>query len=317
MQNFSTLSDLRSDYIRGKLDRKMLEGLIFQYLLDNFDRYRLFRGNREGWSDFISWLYPRLSRAVDYYKDTGTTFDTYINSIIQWSSKEYRVREAEHRTTEIACWKARAEERELRSPEPPYMEEEPAPENGAVKKNYSQRQILVLFLKSYYFVSEDFLQRVAAATGMQKDRLQAMVDELHKIREAKEERIHNRQERIYSQYYRCLAFQKRLSTAMPGSARYEKLTEYTDRAKKRFSAMKQRFGSIRTEATNRQIASVMHIPKGTVDSVLHAVREKTESTYGNTVRIPVEEKGHGLYHEPCSVTATVSMQAVPQTLLST
>ena len=41
-----------------------------------------------------------------------------------------------------------------------------------------------------------------------------------------------------------------------------------------FFSMKRRLEGIRFDATNRQIAEIMGIPKGTVDSNLHIVRER-------------------------------------------
>jgi len=309
MQKLSSLSELRSDYINGKYDRKILEGLIFQYLLDHYERYRLFRGNRDRWKDFVSWLYPRLSRAVDLYRETGTSFDTYIGAIVQWSSKEYKSREAEHRTTELACWKARAEEMDVCSPEPAYIDEmEPETKALFPVNGISRRQILILFLKSYYFVTDEFMEKVAETIGMEKIVLRNLVDRLHAIRAKKEERIHYHQEKIYSQYYRCLAFQNRLATAAPGSARFEKLKLYTERAHTRYITMKKRISAMRADATNRQIGMILNAPKGTIDSALYAIREKTGKKMMLPLNIPMD--GIKSYHEPCSVTDTASMQAI-------
>jgi hypothetical protein len=154
------------------MERKMLEGLIFQYLLNNFDWHRLFNGEKEKWVDFLGWFYPRLSRAVDCYKERQANFDTYISTIVQWSSKEYKIREAEHKATEYVFWKARAEEMQVCCHEPDYPEKisldipaentgltlsnrngalgkKPSPEEAAVKACITQtkrspRQILFL-----------------------------------------------------------------------------------------------------------------------------------------------------------------------------
>lgn len=307
MRKWPSLTELRKDYDYGKLDRKMLEGLIFQYLLDNYERYRLFRGNRERWIEFVSWLYPRISRAVEYYRDNGSTFDTYINAIIKWSSKEYKSREAEHHTTEYACWKARAEELETRSPEPDYFDD-PEEEDSVLfpLELFTQRQILILFLKSYYFINDKFLDKVAEALEMEKIDLEQMVDRLHRIRAKKEERIHYHKEMIYSQYYRCIAFQNRLSRALPGSARYKKLKDYLERGRERFHSMKDRMNRIRLDATNKQIGELLGVPKGTIDSTLHNIREKWN------IR-PLAGRPNDGYHNLCSVTATVTMREIPQT----
>jgi hypothetical protein len=101
-----------------------------------------------------------------------------------------------------------------------------------------------------------------------------MIDNLRKQRVAKEEEIRTLQERIHCQYYRCLSFQYRLASAFPGTAYYEKVKGCLERARARFSSMRKRLAGIRFCATNGQIAKVLGVPKGTVDSSLHAVRSK-------------------------------------------
>jgi DNA-directed RNA polymerase specialized sigma24 family protein len=272
MRNWALLSELYHQYEEGRLEKKKFEGLLFQYLVDNFERYHLFEGSRERWIDFLSWLYPRLSRAIEVYKDAGASFDAYITSIIHWSAKEYRSREADHYVTEFACWKAKAEETLVCNAEPEYPETKTPtlPAKGIA----TPRQILMLLLKSYYFVSDDFLNRVAAGIGIEKESIRTMIDELRRRRTTKEKEVRELQERIQCQYYRCLSFQYRLASAFPGTAHYEKLKGCLERARKRFFAMRKRLEGIRVDATNRQIAEIMGIPKGTVDSNLHMVRAR-------------------------------------------
>jgi hypothetical protein len=272
MQNWALVSELYHQYQEGGLKKKEFEGLLFQYLIDNFERYHLFEGNGDRWIDFLSWLYPRLSRAIDVYKDAGASFDSYITSIIHWSAKEYRSREAAHYVTEFACWKAKAEETLVCSAEPEYPDTKtPA---LPVKDIATPRQIIMLLLKSYYFVSDDFLNRIAAGIGIEKESIRNMVDKLRQRRTVRDEEIRKLQERIQCQYYRCLSFQYRLASASPGTAYYEKMKGRLERARKRFFSMKKRLEGIRVDATNRQIAEIMGIPKGTVDSNLYIVRER-------------------------------------------
>jgi len=110
MPNESSLANLYQLYILGELPKKDFEGIIFNYLLKNFDRYHLFKGDQEKWEEFLSWLYPRLARAIDSYQEKGSSFDAYINSLVYCTAKEYQCRETDHYLTESACWQARAED---------------------------------------------------------------------------------------------------------------------------------------------------------------------------------------------------------------
>ena len=273
----SSLSQLRAEYDKGNFDRKIFEGLIFQYLIDNCKKYTMYNKHPDRWFDFVSWLYPRLSRAVDYYRESGSNFDTYINSIIHWSGKEYRAIEEHHRITEYICWKSKT--METKSNEPLYAEEN--------KEEYRQnplfplalfttRQVLILFLKSYYFIDEKILYMTSKATKIEKEHLRYMLDKIRGKRLERDIKINVYRENLYSQYHRCMAYQSRLYESFPETAKYYRLTNNLERARRRYNHMKERFSNIRFEATNRQISEVLNIPKGTVDSAIYNVKKKWE-----------------------------------------
>jgi DNA-directed RNA polymerase specialized sigma24 family protein len=260
----------------GKIDRKDFEGLVFQYLIDNYERFHVFEGNRDRFVDFLAWFYPRLSRAIGYYREKGSSFEAYISSIVRWASKEYRSKEADHRATEYVCWKARAEEMKACEVEPEYGNAYGLP---AFENNYSPQQILVLLLKSYFFVSEDLLDRIAAYVNRSKEELRRLIDEMHKMRRDKEQKILDLRNRLYCQYYRCLSFHQRYSSVVPGTAYREKMQGRYDRAKCRYLSMKKRLAGARLNASNRDVAEILKIPKGTVDSTLFTIRKKSQSQF--------------------------------------
>ena len=62
-----TLSRLRDQYVNGYLTRKEFEGRLVKTLYDNYQRFNLFKRDRETFIDYIGWLYPRLRQAIDAY----------------------------------------------------------------------------------------------------------------------------------------------------------------------------------------------------------------------------------------------------------
>jgi DNA-directed RNA polymerase specialized sigma24 family protein len=274
----SPLSDLWKQYCLGLLNRKDFEGRIFAFILENYQRFHLFHWDRDACADYLCWLYPRLSRAIDTYKDVGASFDAYIASVVHWSAKEYRSREADHHVTEYACWEARAGE--VAESEPTYMEitlEDSGNGKPEQKKLPNPRQILILLLKSYFFVSEDFIRRVAPSIGMSVEKLQCLIDKLRAMRFDRDEEIREIQERLHCEYYRSFSYQKRLDAQAEGSAMQAKMTERLERTRAHYKSTKKRLANIGTEASNRQIAEVLGIPKGTVDSTMHAIKQKMKN----------------------------------------
>ena len=274
MERCKPLSDLYQLYAMGELPKKDLEGLIFQHLLDSFERFRLNNWDLDLWNDFLVWLYPRFSRAIDLYRELGSSFDSYMAGLVNSAVREYRCREADHSVTEYVCWQARSEEMLIRESEPEYLEDR---KPFSLPNDISPRQVLFLLLKSYFFVSDGFVEKVAKAISMDVDSVRAMINELKKRRSAKEAEIQDLKERLHCQHYRCLAYQKRMSITQPGTEYHEKMKRRLERAKKRFYAMKKRLGGMRMSASNRMIADVLGIPRGTVDSSLFAIKNRFAS----------------------------------------
>jgi DNA-directed RNA polymerase specialized sigma24 family protein len=107
--------------------------------------------------------------------------------------------------------------------------------------------------------------------------VQDMIDELRKRRSEKEAEIMDLRERIHSQHYRCLAYEKRMLNAQPGTEHHEMMKKRLERAKKRYKTMRKRLGGMRMSASNRMIADILGIPRGTVDSSLFAIRNRLAS----------------------------------------
>ncbi|MDR0998870.1 MAG: hypothetical protein LBL70_07365, partial [Treponema sp.] len=228
MQNILALNELYRQYVKGGLGRKEFEGIIFRIMLKNVQYFYFTDWDKDEYVDYLCWLYPRLSNAIDNYREKGYSFSTHIIALVRYSMKEYRSRQADHYITEFAAWTAHAAEMEVHNREPEYLAEmspdsasPPAtlvsspraktvkvpPENIPVN---NPRQILLLLLKSYYFVSDDFLERIAPAIGMKAEKIRGMIEKLRGWRTRRDEAVRVLQERIVCQFYRCIVIEKRL-----------------------------------------------------------------------------------------------------------
>jgi hypothetical protein len=268
MQKVSSLNDLFRDYSGGTMDRKRFEGLLFQYVMENHHRFQMYIRNQDDYDEFLSWLYPRMRRAIDSYRETGASFETYIGALIRWGIKEYHARRTHRHITEHSTWKIRSSELAAHDLEPEYLAASPPP-----KTIRNPRQVLFLLLKSYYFVSDDFIARAAPRIGVEKEKLMALVTRMRKLRARRDEALRNLQERSYGQFYRCMAYERRLKAAPEGSACYRLLEIRLARAKRRLASIRRRLSRVRKEATNAQIAEILKIPKGTVDASFFALKK--------------------------------------------
>jgi hypothetical protein len=272
-----SLNTLYEQYSRGVLERKRFEELLVESILENDQRFHLQHWEREDYIDYICWLYPRMRRAIDNYRDTGASFEHYITAMVLRSVREYRSRPAARNSSEYAAWAFKTAELELHEQEPDYsgggralkMVIVPPPNTRKISQ-----QILILLLKSYYFISDDFLHRVTPLVNVKKEKLLEMISSLRAMRIKHDTTIQGLQERLCGQFYRCLAYEERLRTVSDNAIQYASMQFRLERARRRFRLMRQRLAGMRLDATNRQVAEILGISKGTVDSTLSLFRKR-------------------------------------------
>jgi DNA repair exonuclease SbcCD ATPase subunit len=135
-----------------------------------------------------------------------------------------------------------------------------AEENLKPVSNSQER--LILLLKSYFFMSDDFIVRVAPAIGISVENLTGMADKLRELRVERDEETRRLQEQLHTQYYRYVAYQRQLETHI----------EDLERAYTRYASIKQRLADINQDASNRQIAEALGTPEEMVNFPLYADR---------------------------------------------
>jgi len=276
-----TLNELYSQYAAGKIKRTEFEGNIFRYFLCNQDKTCLCHWKRDEYEDYISWFYQRLQKAIDSYHDIGSSFEAFMSRFLLISSREYRVRITTNNVTEYSAWSARVPELYAREEHPYYLHENN--ENILPKLINKQngrkdtKRILALILKCYYYVSDDFIDKIAPKIEIDGKELKDMIDRIRELRQKKDDEIYRMKERIYCQYYRCFVYERRLSLIQENTTAYGKLKLRLEKARQRLEKMRKRITLIRMEATNRQVAEVIGVKKGTVDASLHSLKIKLDT----------------------------------------
>lgn len=266
------LNGFLTQYTQGVLGRDALESNIFVYLSKHQERFGILKIKREDRIDFLCWFYFRLHRAIDSYENQGASFDAYVHSLIQWSIREYKRIESNKRILEEAYWKARqgewVQEDEVLYDASP---QEPAPPLPVVR---NKRQMLILALKCCTYISEDMEKRIAEALHMDRADLSRYIKVVRQKRDRRIEANLTLQERIKTQYYRSIVFEARMKAAPMGSAYRSRMERSWKIAQKRLKTIRNRLFSIHQEPSNKEIAEVLHITKGAVDSNLHILRWK-------------------------------------------
>jgi len=276
-----SINELYSQYLTGELQRLEFEGKVYSYLFNNQEKTCLCHWKRDEYEDYVSWFYPNLHKAIDSYSETGSSFEAFLHKFMLVSSKEYHVRITTNSVIEYSAWSARIPELYTSEEAPVYLHEktESVIKQLVIDKKgrKNTRRILALILKCYHYVSDDFLDKIAPVIGIDAGELSAMMARIRKLRQEKDDQIYQMKERIYCQYYRCVIYEKRLSLIQEKTAVYNKLCIRLEKAKQRLENMRKRMSKIRTDASNKQIAEVIGVRKGTVDASLFKLKEKWDA----------------------------------------
>jgi len=275
-----SINDLYTGFLTGKISRPNLEGSIYNYLFNNQEKTCLSHWKRDEYEDYLSWFYPRLHKAIDSYIEVGSSFEAFITRFLLLSAREFKVRITTNSITEYSTWSARVPDMYVQEEAPSYLTDNTdSMINDMVIDNTGRRnrkRILTLIIKCYYHISDDFADKMAAKIGIDSKELIQMLNKIREIRRKKDDEIYHLKERIYTQYFRCIVYEKRLTMMKENSNAYIKLKCRLEKARLRLENMRRRFNAIRTDATNRQVAEIIGTTKGNVDANLHRLKARWE-----------------------------------------
>jgi DNA-directed RNA polymerase specialized sigma24 family protein len=257
-------------YKQKHIDESGLAACIFNHILNNRGvEYGLFFRNGGDLADFLCWLYPRLLNSIRNYRKEGGTFDAYIATVARYSCREY------NSLNERACLAENiysmdcVHESETREPEEAYEQE-----LSDTPVGLSPAQMLVVMLKSYYFVTDELVSKAAPIIGIDADALGGMIDTLHRLRLKKEARAAKLASNIHRLYYRRLEHEKSIETKFEDKTVCAAISARIELIRLRMDRMRKRLKSMRLEATNKEVADVLGVPKGTVDSRMSVIKSK-------------------------------------------
>jgi len=270
MQTLCTLNELYADYAAGLMNKKDFEGSIFRTIQENVHCFGLVGWTREDSDDYISSLYQRISRAIDAYRETGSSFESYIGSMVRLTAREYRSRQMSGYCEEAAAWIAHLPEMYVCEHEVEYDEHSVETED-AMQLN-TPRQLLILILKCSNYISEEFLEKIAPRLSIDSDTLGAMINSLKRRQEKRAMDIAELREKINNQFYRCILYEKKLQVLLPDCALAQRLKKQLKAGRRRLEKTRKLLARSRSDPSNAQIAQLLGIAKGTVDSVLYNLK---------------------------------------------
>jgi len=275
MQIILTLNELYAKYCGGLLTKDAFEVAIFRIIKKNMHLLGLANWNTEEREDFISSLYPSISRAIDKYKDTGSTFEVYINSLVRLSAKECCMKAARSYVKETAAWLTHIPDMYVCENETEYDEYDRT-ETEKTGKLKNPRQLLILLLKCSHYVTADFLEKVSPQLNIEVEELHTMIDRLKKQREKRMAEVSLMRDRVSCQLYRCIFYEKELKALTEDNIVAQRFRKRLEHGRIKLKRMRKRLKRARIDPSNLQIAKMLGIAKSTVDAVMYNLRARAK-----------------------------------------
>jgi hypothetical protein len=238
--------------------------------------------------EFYLFFYPRLLRCLVRFRDQGKPFEWYLNAVLRWHWRAYcRRRQLERTGWALAgkpeLWDSCVE------PEPEDSRDTPAvcrlhlwrQQAGnlglALDSRQSgradRRRLLLVALKNAHRLPDDSLGPLSLLTGVPEAWLAAVVDRLRQRLFARQVRLHAlyaRRNRIFSDLLR--EEQALLWEAEP--QRRADLLLRVEALRERLQRSQGRIRRVLLCPTNREIAALTRIPKGSVDTSIYWLRRR-------------------------------------------
>ena len=249
-----------------------------------------FPKRKMGWDEdacgeFYVFVHPRLIRLLDRFNDQGKPFESYLSAVLNWQLRNFaRDRKRGERSWNVSlrldAGDPEAQETREKLVSPPAAEDVCLPADIAtlIKSEADRRNFLFLAMKCARTIGPENAPLLAAVSGVDENRilgLSALLREMRAPRELRLEIFRARRNRAFAQ-------SRLLETELQSEVEPERaavLRASLAKARRRMRAAMIRMARVKLAPTNLEIARVVGVPKGTVDSGLYWLKRKLASVY--------------------------------------
>jgi RNA polymerase sigma factor (sigma-70 family) len=242
-----------------------------------------------GWDEdacgeFYLYFYPRLIRLLSRFRDQGKPFESYLFSVLSWQLKNFaRERRRMERGWNVALRLGRRDEDE-NGPDPVGEAQEPSPFScpawpaDTFQGAADRRNLLILGLKSLRSLTPEGMAALSRLTGVPITDISRHSAALRIRLEPRERRLEGFRQRRNRAYSQVQTLESELSDEIDLERR-EVILDRLSKARKRMKTAIEKMSRIMVNPTNREIAEVLGVPKGTVDSGLYWLKRKLSVVY--------------------------------------
>lgn len=254
--------------------RERAVSALAEFLYTGMPRFRLEHLTEDIRSDFIVWLYPRFTHIIEQFAPERAQFGTYIRSVVRLSYRTFLrnqyASEACQRVYEIEAQSGALEAESGSNSD----EQEPAYGRQRIRvrspkrEEIMRRTVLLLACKAGNELGDDDIERAARLSGCTEDYLRSRIDLVrHECRE-KQDALRCSTEKRNMFYVRSLRCRYEMRYLDPVSARYRDLEKEYRYCARRLTEIRRRSQRCIRTPSNRLLAKILGISRGTIDSTL-------------------------------------------------
>ncbi len=268
-------------------------------------RVYVYPRRRMGWDEdacgeFYLFFHPRLIRLLDRFRDQGKPFESYLCSVLGWQLRNFaRERKRGERSWNVAlriepgraeaqvegaqAEAARADETQAEGAIEEKDDAMVLPPGGAEIARHictptDRRNFLFLILKCSRNLDPGKCSALANLAGTSSGRLADLLSELRQAGAPREARLEVFCRRRNAAFSQIRLLETELLTEID-FARREELSFKLNKARKRMRGAMDKMSRVGLAPTNKEIARILGVPKGTVDSGLYWLKKKLAPVY--------------------------------------
>jgi len=259
------------DYQKGTIPLEVVRNQVMVAAFSHLGRYR--RKGEDEVSEFLLMFYDRIEGLLRRFQDRGLPFRHFLLRSLRWQWNTFRGERARLRRQAYL-----AADLGLGMPDDEVAESAGVWEPVSPLSAVARRRLVLLALKAAPWLEEGHLEAVSRETGIELPWLQACQ---HRLKDTSDRRRVRRQRLVEK---RGDAFYRRLIAE--DAARRETDPERREVFEKRASLYRSRLAhlnrqqrAVSTAPTHLDLAQLLGMPKGSVDSSLYHLKKEIACVY--------------------------------------
>ncbi len=240
--------------------------------------------------DFYLFFYPRLLKLIKNFRYKGLSFQCLLRNTLAWQIKTYhRKKSCADKINQCVRYNcimdaeasSAAAEPDKKTSEPLKLTAESERLlgiNGAgeIRSAKLKRQLKMLALKNANYLDDAHIETLSVLTGSDSERFYETIMKLREQGEFRRERLDVFRTRINKAYIKLCQLQQEYTDCVNGTERNSLINRQAE-LKKRIGRAHSGKNRVQMSPTNSEIAEIMGLPKGSVDSGLYSVKRLLKS----------------------------------------